>query len=210
MMEAETTKPHLNLMADGSEKHKQAMLSSPLESVAIGGKLLEGWTTPDFPSVFSHGRASIPLAAASTDSTKPPAPLAPPAKPAPAAKAPAAGKPQGAPIGAKKKQLPALTATEMKTEWRKWDAKLIAINNKMETALKQLARRKAEDDLAETANMIIEFGDRIDSIENPGFDKYVKPSGEVSYCPPPPPRAPLLRSALWLTQLQLVPSPSQE
>jgi hypothetical protein len=46
MMEAETTKPHLNLMADGSEKHKQAMLSSPLESVAIGGKLLEGWTTP--------------------------------------------------------------------------------------------------------------------------------------------------------------------
>ena len=63
-MEAETTKPHLNLMADGSEKHKHAMLSSPLESVAIGGKLLEGWTTPDFPSVFSHGQASIQLAAA--------------------------------------------------------------------------------------------------------------------------------------------------
>ena len=178
MMEAETTKPHLNLMADGSEKHKHAMLSSPLESVAIGGKLLEGWTTPDFPSVFSHGQASIQLAAASDDSTSP---LAPPAKSTPAAKPPAAGKPQGATIGAKKKQLPTLTAAAMKAEWRKWDSKLIAINKSMETALKQLTMRKPEDALAETTTMILEFGDRVDSIENAGFEKYVKPSGEVSY-----------------------------
>ena len=178
MTEAEITKPHLNLMADGSEKHKHAMLSSPLQSVAIGGKLLDGWTTPDFPSVFSHGQAGTQPAETSGGSTTT---LPGPPKPAPVAKNQAAAKQQVAKIEAKKPKLPPLAPPEIKKEWRKWDSKLTTIAAKLETALGKVASRKTEDWLAEIATMIDDFGDRVDSIEAAGFETYVLKTGEVSY-----------------------------
>ena len=59
MMHDEVCKPHIDLKSDGSQKFKEALLAHPLESVAIGGILIEGWKTPDFASVFSHAQARV-------------------------------------------------------------------------------------------------------------------------------------------------------
>ena len=47
------------LKSDGSQKFKDALLANPIESVAIGGSLIEGWKTPDFDSVFSQAKAPV-------------------------------------------------------------------------------------------------------------------------------------------------------
>ena len=59
MMHDAVCKPHIDLKSDGSQKFKEALLANPLESVAIGGTLIEGWKTPDFASVFSHAKARV-------------------------------------------------------------------------------------------------------------------------------------------------------
>ena len=120
-------KPHMGLLSDGSDEHKNALLANPIEAISVGGKLLAGWTTPPFPSVFSW--ATKPVTAPSTQVVATGKQLAATGKQQ-ATTLKKGGKGNGQPDqaadGATAKPaavLPKKTEEEIKKQWRNWDAR---------------------------------------------------------------------------------------
>ena len=186
MMHDEVCKPHIDLKSDGSQKFKEALLANPLESVAIGGILIEGWKTPDVASVFSHAQARVvdvtreqdeeseedlPLATKATLAKRVPAKAAP-AKPAvdPAPTAATTGD-QGA--------FPPLINEERAKLWRAWDAKVKAIGAALARDLEKVTKGNSKAHWDATANSMGDYVARLETIDQTGYEKYKKSTGEV-------------------------------
>ena len=178
MQDFPVVKPHMDLLSDGSKKHKDAMLASPIESIAVGGKLLSEWTTPLDASVFSYGRKEVAAPAkkagkALTIASKPL--LAAPSKSAAATPAATAAK-----------GLPELEPDKIKGVWRAWDAKVLVKVRILELAQQQALDSKTKEHYDEMGSVLESFSDLIDFIESAGYSKYLL-GDKVSSGPPPPP-----------------------
>ena len=191
MMHSTLCKPHFDLKSDGSQKFKEALLANPLESVAIGGILIEGWKTPDFASVFSHAKARVVDVTPEADEEKDeeseedqplnqkkqalarrvPAKAAP-AKPAvdPTPTAATTGD-QGA--------FPPLSNEARATVWRAWGAKVKAIGFALARDLEKVTSGSSKAHWDATANWMCDFVARLETIDQTGYEKYKKSSGEV-------------------------------
>ena len=186
MMHDKVCKPHIDLKSDGSQKFKEALLANPLESVAIGGTLIEGWKTPDFASVFSHAKARVvditPEEDEESEEDLPLAKKAALAKRVPAKAAPAKPAVDPAPTAATtgdQGAFPPLINEERAKLWRAWDAKVKAIGAALARDLEKVTKGNSKAHWDATANSMGDFVARLETIDQTGYEKYKKSTGEV-------------------------------
>ena len=180
-MHDEVCKPHIDLKSDGSQKFKEALLAHPLESVAIGGILIEGWKTPDFASVFSHAQARVvdvtPEEGEESDEDLPLATKAAPAKRVPAK--PAVDPAPTAATTGDQGAFPPLINEERAKLWRAWDAKVKAIGAALARDLEKVTKGNSKAHWDATANSMGDYVARLETIDQTGYEKYKKSTGEV-------------------------------
>ena len=175
MMHDKVCKPHIDLKSDGSQKFKEALLAHPLESVAIGGILIEGWKTPDFASVFSHAQARVVDVTPEADEEK------------------GEESDEDQPLankGTLTRRVPVKAALakpdqvdpvdqEVKKLWRAWDAKVKAIGAALARDLEKVTKGNSKAHWDATANSMGDFVARLETIDQTGYEKYKKSTGEV-------------------------------
>ena len=186
MMHDAVCKPHIDLKSDGSQKFKEALLANPLESVAIGGTLIEGWKTPDFASVFSHAKARVvditPEEDEESEEDLPLAKKAALAKRVPVKAAAAKPAVDPAPTAATtgdQGAFPPLINEERAKLWRAWDAKVKAIGAALARDLEKVTKGNSKAHWDATANSMGDFVARLETIDQTGYEKYKKSTGEV-------------------------------
>ena len=174
MEDFDIAKPHMGLLSDGSDEHKNALLANPIEAISVGGKLLAGWTTPPFPSVFSW--ATKPVTALSKQVA------------ATGKQRAAAGKQQattlkkggngdaqpdqaadGATANPAAVQLK-MTPDEIKKQWRNWDARA---RDNLERIEKIPAGLKSAEHYDEIGSVLNSLREVLDMIDSGGYSKYL-------------------------------------
>ena len=164
MDDFDIVKPHINLLSDGSTAHKNALLADPIEAISVGGKLLEGWTTPPFPSVFSWAANAV------TAPSKQAAATGKQQTPPPKKDGEGDGQPDQPAGTATADPAAPLTEKEIKMVWRKWEARVADKLKKIDRIPTGQPSKMQYDEIGSVLESVREV---LDAIESEGYSKYL-------------------------------------